>query len=144
MIHFLSAIAAWEIGWWARRRARRSVVFAAARSMAHTMKRPLVVIGAPDRGPTSGYPCGDYTIDIAGSSCPRSVAADITKRTPFADDTVVVFCSCVLEYVKDEKAALAEIHRISGGHAFFVGVEPWTLTAHAYPGARRTLPVQFR
>jgi hypothetical protein len=46
----------------------------------------------------------------------------------------------VLEYVDDYDAALAELQRISGGHLYIVRVEPWTLAAYFYPGAKRTLP----
>ena len=103
-----------------------------------------MVIGAPDGGVTAGYSCGDVTLDLAPSSCPNSMVVDVTKRVPLPDNCCVVFCSCVLEYVQDASAAIAEIQRISGGHAFFVGVEPFTLTAYLYPGAKRTLPARFR
>lgn len=138
------ALLAWEGAWWMRRRARRTSVFERARAEARAIGRPLVVIGAPDRGATAGYPCGDITIDIGPSACPRSLTLDITRPLPIADDSVVVFCSCVLEYVADVGAALVEIARVSGGHAYFVGVEPWTLTALLYPGARRTMAPHLR
>ena len=38
----------------------------------------------------------------------------------------------------------ARFERVSGGHAFFVGVEWWTLAAALYPGAKRTMPAQYR
>lgn len=69
---------------------------------------------------------------------------DITKPLPFRDNSVCCLTVCTLEYVQDLKPALAEIMRISGGHAYFVGVEPWTLTAYLYPGSKRTLPPRFR
>ena len=87
---------------------------------------------------------GDETVDLSGSSCPNTLVADVTQPLPFASNSVVVFCSPVLEYVTDEQAAIAEIERVSGGHAYFAGVEPFTLTAHFYPGARRTLPARYR
>jgi hypothetical protein len=94
---------------------------------------------------TSGYGCGDVTVDISGSNCPNTLVADITKLLPFANDSVVVFCSCVLEYLHSGvDVAIAEIERISGGHVFWVGVEPFTLTALFVDGARRTLPPQYR
>lgn len=137
--------AAWEGAWWAHRRARRGQVYRHAQRVAAQLGRPLVVIGAPDSGPTAGYGCGDVTVDIAaGSSCPRYVRADVTKPLPFADASCVVFCSCVLEYVHDALAAVREIQRVSGGYCYFVGVEPHTLTAYLYPGARRTLPTHLR
>jgi ubiquinone/menaquinone biosynthesis C-methylase UbiE len=68
------------------------------------------------------------------------MVADITKQLPFHDNSVVVFVSCVLEYVDDVDAAIKELMRISGGHLYVVRVEPWTATAYLYPGAKRTLP----
>jgi hypothetical protein len=130
----------WEAGWWARRRAKRQTTYQEAYLRARALGRPLVVVGAPDGGVTSGYGCGDVTLDLAPSSCPRSMVADISERLPFDDDSVVVFVSCVLEYVDRYPEALAEIQRISGGELFLVRVEPWTATAYLYPGAKRTLP----
>lgn len=114
-------------------------MFEAARAEARRLGRPLVVVGAPDGGVTAGYGCGDVTVDLAPSTCPRSIVADVTKPLPFADDSVVVFVACVLEYVDDLRGAVAELTRISGGRMFVVRVEPWTLTAYLYPGARRTI-----
>jgi SAM-dependent methyltransferase len=136
--------ACWELGWWAERRARRLRVYNHAMGAARRLGRPLVVIGAPDSGATSGYGCGDVTVDVAPSSCPQWVRADATTRLPFADNSVVVAAMCVLEYVSDAQTALREIVRVSGGHAYFVGVEPWTLAAYLYPGARRTMPAAYR
>ncbi len=139
------ALGAWEAAWWARRRNRRATVFQQARAAADQLNRPLVVIGAPDGGVTAGYSCGDITLDLQPSSCPNSMVVDITQRTPLMDNSCVVFCSCVLEYVNDVNAAIAEIQRISGGYAYFTGVEPWCpLTANFYPGAKRTLPARYR
>lgn len=135
---------AWEGGWWLRRRMRRQEQYQRALAAARALGRPLVVIGAPDGGVTSGYGCGDVTVDLKPSSCPLAIQADVTKTLPFADNSAVVFVSCVLEYVDDAAAALREIARVSGGHAYFCGVEPWTLTAFAYPGAKRTLPPAYR
>lgn len=133
-------VAAWELGWWWRRRNIRGDVFAQAKERAKAMGKPLVVVGAPDGGVTSGYGCGDITIDLEPSRCPRSIQADITKRIPLEDDSAVVFVACVLEYVDDLEAAMRELRRVSGGNLFVVRVEPWTLTACLYPGAKRTLP----
>ena len=139
-----AALGSWEMGWWLRRRARRTAQYERARALATALGRPLVVIGAPDGGMTAGYPCGDFTVDILGSACPNTIQADVTKMLPFNDDSAVCYVSCVLEYVDDVDAALREIERVSGGHAFFVGVEWWTLAAALYPGAKRTMPAQYR
>lgn len=140
----LGVLGAWETAWWARRRLRRTSVFNQAQDEALFLHRPLVVIGAPDGGVTSGYGCGDLTIDVAPSACPAIRHYDITQHIPLADNSCVVFCSCVLEYVTDPQAAVNELNRISGGRMFFVGVEPWTLTAYLYPGAKQTLPSNLR
>lgn len=84
--------------------------------------------------------CGDYVIDIRPSACPNSVQLDITKSLPFANDSVVVFVSCVLEYVDNVANALVELRRIAGNHLYIARVQPWTLTSVLYPGAKRTLP----
>ena len=147
MISPLQALAAglaWEAAWWARRRHRRTTQYAAAQQRAIALRRPLVVIGAPDGGVTSGYGCGDITLDIAPSRCPNAMQVDVTNGLPFPDNTVVVLCVCTLEYVHDANAAIAEIQRVTGGHAFYVGVEPWTAASVLYPGAKRTLPSRFR
>ena len=79
-------------------------------------------------------------IDIEPSACPNFVQADICKKIPLADNSAVIFVSCVLEYVSDVDAAMKELMRVSGGNLFVARVEPWTLTAYLYPGAQRTLP----
>ncbi len=140
----LAVTALWELGWWAHRRSRRASVYIEAMNHARAIGRPLLVIGAPDGGVTSGYGCGDITVDLEASTCPCAMQADITDQIPLTDHSCVVFVSCVLEYVDDLDGAMSEIQRISGGHAFFVGVEPWTITAFAYPGAKRTLPTGLR
>ena len=117
----------------------RQSLYAAAQARAVVLGRPLVVVGAPDGGVTAGYGCGDVTVDLAGSMCPRTLSADITQPLPFEDNSVVVFVACVLEYVSDAERATAELLRISGGQLYIVRVEPWTLTAYLYPGARRTI-----
>lgn len=139
-----TAVGVWEAGWYLYRWHRRKVVYQQAAAEAKRLGRPLVVIGAPDGGVTSGYGCGDVTVDLSPTSCPNWQPLDITKALPMADDSVVVFCSCVLEYVSDPMAAITEIKRVSGGYAFFVGVEPWTLAGLLYPGAQQTLPAAFR
>ncbi len=133
-------VAAWEVGWWGRRFINRRLTFSRAAARARELGRPLVVVGAPDLGPTSGYPCGDVTLDIRESACPNSLRTDITKTIPFEDASCVVFVSCVLEYVLDLPAAIRELCRVSGGELFIVRVEPWTIASRFYPGARNRLP----
>ena len=122
----------------------RSSAFRLAVDRAGALGRPLVVIGNPDGGMHTrlmrAYGCGDVCVDMNGCpKCPVTIVADITKGPlpGVADDSAVVFVSCVLEYVIDLQAALAEIARMAGKpeNVFLVTVQPWTLTARLYPGA---------
>ncbi|MBL9106477.1 MAG: hypothetical protein JNL82_36475 [Myxococcales bacterium] len=124
---------------------RRRLAFEAAVRRASELGRPLIVVGDPDAGAHTrllrAYDCGDLCIDLRGCpKCPVVKIADITNGPieGIADDSAVVFVSCVLEYVTDPAAALQELARIAGSRAnlFLVLVEPWTLTATLYPGAR--------
>jgi hypothetical protein len=122
----------------------RTSAFRLAVDRAGALGRPLVVIGDPDGGMHTrlmrAYGCGDVCVDMNGCpKCPVTIVADITKGPlpGVADDSAVVFVSCVLEYVIDLQAALAEIARMAGKpeNVFLVTVQPWTLTARLYPGA---------
>jgi hypothetical protein len=119
--------------------------FEAAAQRAASLGRVLVVVGDPDAGAHTrlarAYDCGDLCVDLRG--CPRCQvmqAADLTAGPVpgVADDSAVVFVSCVLEYVSDPEAALRELQRMAGSreNLFIVFVEPWSLTAALYPGAR--------
>ncbi|MDC0721737.1 hypothetical protein POL25_32815 [Nannocystis sp. bb15-2] len=123
----------------------RSTAFQMAAERATALGRRLVVVGDPDAGMHTrlmrAYGCGDVCIDMNGCpGCPITIVADITKGpiADIADDSAVVFVSCVLEYVTDLNAALREIARLAGSpdNVFVVTVQPWTLTARLYPGAR--------
>lgn len=141
MLIALGAVGAWESLWWAVRRRRRTSLYELAQRRAAELGRPLLVIGSPDGGVTGGYGCGDMTVDLNPSAvCPNHIVADVCENIPLGDDSCVVFVSCVLEYVSDLDRAMSEIDRVSGGERFIAHVEPWTITAYAYPGAARTLP----
>ena len=133
-----------ESGMALRRFEARRRGFEAAARRASALGRPLVVVGDPDAGAHTrlvrAYDCGDLCIDLQG--CPRCQvmqAADLTAGPVpgVADDSAIVFVSCVLEYVADPAAA-AELRRMAGSpeNLFIVFVEPWSLTASLYPGAR--------
>ena len=130
---------AWEAAWWAMRVSDRTALYREAFALSRQIGKPLLVVGAPDLGATGGPGYGDMVVDIRPSSCPNSFVADITERIPLGDDSCVVFVSCVLEYVSDLHAALRELRRVAGDRVFICRVQPWTLAAYLYPGARRTL-----
>ena len=128
-----------------RRFERRRRAFAAAARRAAELGRPLVVVGDPDAGAHTrlmrAYDCGDLCIDLHGCPmCRVMQAADLTAGPVpgIADDSAVVFVSCVLEYVSDPAAALHELQRMAGSaeNLFIVFVDSWSLTAALYPGAR--------
>jgi len=121
----------------------RTRLFMAAAKRARSLQRSLVVIGDPDAGlhTRRAYDCGDVCVDANGCPmCPVVQVADITAGPipGIATNSVVVFVSCVLEYVGDLPAALREIQRIAGDldNIYIVTVQPWTLTASLYPGAQ--------
>ena len=122
----------------------RKAAFQAAAERAAALDRRLIVIGDPDAGMHTrlmrAYGCGDVCVDLNGCpKCPMTVVADITKGPlpDIADDSAVVFVSCVFEYIAELDAALREVSRIAGSpeNLFVVTVQPWTLTARLYPGA---------
>lgn len=103
------------------------------------------VIGDPDAGMHTrlrrAYGCGDVCVDAKGCPmCPVVRVANIAAGPVpgLADNSAVVFVSCVLEYVGDLVAALTEIQRVAGDleNIYIVNVQPWTFTASLYPGAR--------
>jgi len=127
-----------------RRFERRRRAFAAAARRAAELGRPLVVVGDPDAGAHTrlmrAYDCGDLCIDLHGCPhCRVMQAADLTAGPVpgIANDSVVVFVSCVLEYVSDPESALGELRRMAGSaeNLFIVFVDPWSVTAALYPGA---------
>ena len=133
-----AGLAAAEAGFAMQRWQRRRTTFAAAVRRALDLGRPLVVVGDPHAGAHTSlmpaYGCGDLCIDLRG--CPRCEsyrAADITRGpiAGIADDSAVVFVSCVFEYVDDLEAARREILRIAGDSAnvFAVTVQPWSRTS---------------
>lgn len=131
---------AWELGWMLHRRSLRLSTYREAFARSRFLSKPLVVVGAPDRGGTNEL-CGDVVVDIAPSRCPNSVIADVTKPNsiPLSNDSAVVFCSYVLDYVDDVEAALRELRRVGGSNVYILTIEPWTLTAYAWNGAKRAL-----
>lgn len=136
-----------ETGLALRRFETRRRVYETATRRATELGRPLIVIGDPDAGAHTrlvrAYGCGDLCIDLHG--CPKCrvmQAADLTQGPVpgVANDSAVVYVSCVLEYVADPGAALQELHRMAGSpeNLFLVFVDPKSLTAVLYPGARST------
>lgn len=127
------------------RHARRKRVYEQASAKSISSGRPLVVVGDPNAGLHTkmipAYGCGDVCVDLNGCPvCPESIEADITKEIKQLEaDSSVVFCCCVLEYVEDIDAAMAELKRVAGSDEFLflVFVDSVSLTAYLYPGGKR-------
>lgn len=128
------------------RRPNRRRLYDLARARATATGKPLLVFGDPDEGwvdPTLGrsYGCGDACTDLTGCpACPVRLpgrAEDVFPRLP--SNSYVVFASCVLEYVDDIELVSREAWRVAGGDLFVAHVEPWSITAFAYPGAKRRI-----
>ena len=134
----LLGIAAWEAAWWQKRCVDRSDVYRRAVACSRATNKPLLVVGAPDQGFTRS-PSGDIVVDVAPSRAPVAIQADVCRRIPLPNDSVVAYVSCTLECVEDLPAALRELSRVAGNRLFIVRVQPWTLTALLHPDIRRTI-----
>lgn len=131
---------------WLARKSLRRDVFAAAERRARETGRTLLVVGDPDGGLTHGdYGYGDVCVDLTGCpGAPRGVAIDLsTGVLPLQDDSAVVFCPFVLEYVPDIDHAFGELLRVAGSaeNLFIMTLKPWELATYVYPGARWMIEV---
>jgi hypothetical protein len=127
---------AFEAGMSTVRQHTRKTVFAQARARAQEIGRPLVVVGCPRMGFHSrvapAYDHGSMTIDLHPCGHRDCLCGDITQSgaIPVADDSCVVFVSCVLEYINPARRpdAVRELLRASGSreNLFNVPVGPST------------------
>ena len=128
------------------RRSRRRIGYEQALLRSRETGKPLVVLGSPSNGAVNSllgpdYGCGDLCIDLGGcAGCATSATgpAELVLGE-LANDSAVVFVSCTLEYVDDVDRVWSEVLRVSGGDLYVVTVEPLSLTAWFYPGARRVV-----
>jgi hypothetical protein len=143
------AIALWELYLaLGPRRVRRRRTYEDALRRSHELDKPLIVLGAPNTGAVNhalgpDYGCGDLCVDLVGcTGCRNTAEGPAEAILPQLDtDSAVIFVSCTLEYVDDVDLVWDELLRVSGGELFVVTVEPVSLTAWFYPGARRVLPM---
>lgn len=128
----------------------RRDLFVRARDRADAIRRPLVVVGAPDW--SGNHPCGDVCVDAHG--CPDCGArpADVERvgGIPLGKDSAVVFVSRVFERSRDIDAAWREVERVGGSmdNIFVSHVQPWaSWTSVAHPDIRWVVleaPPQFK
>ena len=140
-----------EVLGYALRYAERASSYWAALARARQLGRPCYILGAPDLGPTGsilaapyghGDPrLGDRVIDFAPSCAPNAVRWDLRKGLPWVrDDSIVVFESCVLEYIEGDPAPVArELLRASGGELYSVRVSRLCPVTHILTDSRHLI-----
>jgi len=128
------------------RRQNRRDVFNQAVAAANATQKQLVVVGNPDGGLVNStvgrdYDCGELCIDERGCpKCKVQAVARLEQVLPtLPDNSAVIFVSGTLEYVDNLPQVLAQLQRVSGGDLYIAHVQPYTLTAFLYPGAKRRL-----
>jgi hypothetical protein len=112
---------------------RRSSTYNKALTKSKKIKKPLLVIGNPNAGfMNSIYPvygCGDVCTDLVGcDGCKKSLKGDILDVLgKLKNNSHVVFESCLLEYVGDDKKkakVVKEIKRVGGKNSYMVRISP--------------------
>ena len=137
-----------EAGSYLGRLSYRRYVYELARCRADQTGKPLVVVGAPTHGTTTGslcqYDCGDLPcVDLGG--CERCGAegrdVEVAGAIPVQNGGAVVCVEYVLEYVRDVDAAWREIRRASGdpSDVFVARVRDFETMTRVTTGARRIL-----
>ena len=125
-------------------RQQRRTLYAAAVERARDTGKALLVLGSPTRGIVQrfvgqDYGCGAMCVDEGGcATCETYVRGRIEDVLPqFGDNSAVIFAANVLEYVDDAALVAAHMDRVSGGDVFVATVDPTSLAAWVWPGARR-------
>ena len=124
------------------RQNERSRIFKMAEKQSQKIGKSLLVVGDPYNGIGSrfynnfieGYGCGNITIDLTGCPmCPNGVKSDIYSYLKEQDDnSMVIFISCVLEYVDNIDDVIKEIYRVASNNIFIVTVNEYSLSAYFY------------
>jgi hypothetical protein len=130
---------------WVGRLSFRRHVYELARARSEATGKPLVVVGAPTSGPTSGtvcqYKCGDLPcVDLAGCEWCGARPTDVTVAGSIdvPDGGAVVCVQYVLEYVDDVDAAWTEVRRAAGSTSdvFVAHVKDWETMTRLATGAK--------
>ena len=126
------------------RQRNRCKLYKLAEQQSRNVKKKLLVVGDPYSGHGTkfyslfmdNYGCGDITVDLTGAPmCPTSYKVDIlTYLRDQPDNSLVIFISCVLEYVDDIDAVISEIYRVAGSvdNIFITTVNKYSLSAYFY------------
>ena len=126
------------------RQKERYNIYKMSKDASIKKNKKLLVVGDPYSGHGSifyssfmkNYKCGDITIDLTGApQCHNSYKIDILsylKQQP--SNSLIIFISCVLEYVDDINEVIKEINRVAGDtcNIFIVTVSKYSLSAFIY------------
>lgn len=117
---------------------RRKTKYLEAKERSKSTNKKLLVIGNPNAGfwnkhIQKAYGCGDICLDLMGCDCEKQIKGDILETLKkIKDNKLVIFESCVLEYV--DKKSLPEIEkeiqRVSNGDYFGVRISPNIFTTN--------------
>ena len=140
IIKFVMLLVLFEIVMSLLRAKRRIVQWKLANKRKQETNKRLLVVGNPNNGGWSSvmgaeYGCGDVCTDLVGcEKCPSSIQGDLIEvlRT-LSDNSVVIFESCVLEYVSNINEVKKEMIRISGGDVFSVRIGLTLMNVYYFP-----------
>lgn len=121
----------------------RYKIYKLAEEKSKLENKPLLVVGDPHNGHGSKffnsfmdtYKCGDITIDLTGAPLCNGIKTDILSYLKEQQsNSLVIFISCVLEYVDDIDLVIDEIYRVAGdsSNIFIVTVNKWALASLFY------------
>jgi len=119
---------------------RRKRNFRLALSQKHKTGKRLLVIGDPNNGGWSSvigkeYDCGDVCTDLVGcKKCPNQIQGNlIDVLKSFPNNSVVIFESCVLEYVPELQKVQQEMKRISNNDIYSTRIGPTLMYLWYFP-----------
>ena len=119
---------------------KRKRNFRLALANKHKTGKRLLVIGDPNNGGWSSvigkeYGCGDICTDLVGcKKCPNQIQGnllDVLKSFP--NNSVVIFESCVLEYVPELQKVQQEMKRISHNDIYSTRIGPTLMYLWYFP-----------
>ena len=111
------------------RQYNRYTIYNKAYNLSRKLNKPLLVIGDPNNGFMGkylklSYPCGDLCLDIVGcKKCKNYIQGDaLLELKKMPNNSYIIFESCVLESIEDNKSVIDEINRVSGNKYFQVRI----------------------
>lgn len=113
-----------------------------ARRKARELKKPLLVIGDPHNGAWSSvfgpaYSAGNILFDLKPCTLCKNQAIEgpLHETLPLVEsNSVVVYCSCVLEFIDDLDPIIKHLYRITQSRSdiFIVPIGWWSIAGWLY------------